>query len=226
MRKTYQHVDVSRIGTTLETSEFGGYELTGWDVTDGTVSISLKPYGWQAMGPYMELISEDDVTLLESTWTDPETGETGTGYHSGIMYRKHDYMTMASPLQMVSYYAADDDGPARAHELQFTALRSVSIGKSQTRRRRSRSQAAPEMKKRAHRDDGPASLLLRPVYFPSTFLMPLPAMTAPPPMASKPGPGRMSMGTPTSMMAPPMARLHGAADAGSWASSSRRALRR
>ncbi|MDU1907428.1 MAG: DUF4179 domain-containing protein, partial [Eggerthella sp.] len=103
-----QHVDVSRIGTTLETSEFGGYELTGWDVTDGTVSISLKPYGWQAMGPYMELISEDDVTLLESTWTDPETGETGTGYHSGIMYRKHDYMT-GEFVQMVSYYAADDD---------------------------------------------------------------------------------------------------------------------
>ena len=29
-------------------------------------------------------------------------------------------------------------------------------------------------------------------------------MTAPPPMASKPGPGRMSIGTPTSMIAPPM----------------------
>ena len=103
-----QHVDVSQIGTKLETSEFGGYELTGWDVADGTVSISLKPYGWQAMGPYMELFAEDDVTFLESTWTDPETGETGTGYHSGIMYRKHDYMT-GEFVQMVSYYAAVDE---------------------------------------------------------------------------------------------------------------------
>lgn len=39
---------------------------------------------------------------------DPETGETGTGYHSGIMYRKHDYMT-GEFVQMVSYYAAGDD---------------------------------------------------------------------------------------------------------------------
>lgn len=35
--------------------------------------------------------------------------------------------------------------------------------------------------------------------------MPLAATTAPPPMARRPGPGRMSIGTPTSMIAPPTA---------------------
>lgn len=103
-----QHVDVSQVGAQLPTSEFGGYELTGWDVSDGTVSISLEPYGWQANGSYMELVSEQEATLLESTWTDPDTGETGTGYHSGIMYRKRDYLTGAF-VQMVSYYAAQDE---------------------------------------------------------------------------------------------------------------------
>lgn len=104
-----QHVDVTQIGAQLPTSEYGGWELTGWDVADGTVSITLKPYGWQAMGGYMELIAEDDgVTLLESTWTDPATGETGTGYHSAIMWCKRDYLT-GEFMQMVSYYAANDD---------------------------------------------------------------------------------------------------------------------
>lgn len=103
-----RHVDVSQVGAQLPTSEYGGYELTAWDVADGTVSITLKPYGWQANGTYMELVPEQDVTMLESTWTDPDTGETGTGYHSGIMYRKRDYLTGAF-VQMVSYYAAQDD---------------------------------------------------------------------------------------------------------------------
>ena len=103
-----QHIDVSQVGAQLPTSEYGGYELTGWSVSGGTVSISLKPYGWQAMGSYLELIAEDDVTFLESTWTDPATGETGTGYHSGIVYRKRDYLT-GELVQMTSYYAADDD---------------------------------------------------------------------------------------------------------------------
>ncbi len=103
-----QHVDVSQVGAQLPTSEYGGYELTGWDVSDGTVSISLEPYGWQANGSYMELVSEQEATLLESTWTDPDTGETGKGYHSGILFRKRDYLTGAF-VQMVSYYAAQDE---------------------------------------------------------------------------------------------------------------------
>ena len=80
----------------------------------------------------MELISEDDVTLLESAWTDPETGETGTGYHSGIMYRKHDYMT-GEFVQMVSTTPQTTMSCAGSRTT-VTALRSVSIGKSQTRR--------------------------------------------------------------------------------------------
>ena len=54
--------------------------------------------------------------------------------------------------------------------------------------------------------EGPVSFArVRFGYLPSTFLMPLAATTAPPPMASRPGPGRMSIGTPTSMIAPPTA---------------------
>lgn len=113
-------IDVSQIGAKLETSEYGGYELTGWDVADGTVSISLKPYGWQAMGDYMELIPEDDVTYLESTWTNSETGESGTGYHSGITYRKRDYQT-GELLLMTSYYAAGDDELRGLTEYEYRA---------------------------------------------------------------------------------------------------------
>ena len=104
-----QHVDVSRIGTTLETSEFGGYELTGWDVTDGTVSISLKPYGWQAMGPYMELISEDDDALGELHGRIPETGETGNRLPFGHHVSQARLYDRRVRPDGVSYYAADDD---------------------------------------------------------------------------------------------------------------------
>ena len=105
-----QTIDVSRIGAKLETSEYGGYELTGWDVADGTVSISLKPYGWTPGGLHsmFELMPSDDVTYLASEWTDPETGETGTGYHSAIRYGKYDYHT-GDYVQMDSYYAASDE---------------------------------------------------------------------------------------------------------------------
>lgn len=103
-----QQIDVSQIGAKLPTSEYGGYELAGWDVKDRTVSITLKPYGWQAMGGYMELIPEEDATPLVSTWTNPETGETGQGYHSAVVWRKRDYLT-GELVQMTSYYAASDE---------------------------------------------------------------------------------------------------------------------
>lgn len=102
-----QHVDVSQIGTKLATSEFGGYELTGRDVSNSTVTISLKPYGWQAMGGYMELIPEQEVTYLASEFTNLD-GQSGVGYHSAIVYRKWDYMT-GNLVLISSYYAATDE---------------------------------------------------------------------------------------------------------------------
>ena len=60
------------------------------------------------MGGYMELIPEEDATPLVSTWTNPETGETGQGYHSAIVWRKRDYLT-GELVQMTSYYAASDE---------------------------------------------------------------------------------------------------------------------
>lgn len=102
-----QHVDVSQIGTKLETSEYGGYELTGWDVADRTVTITLKPYGWQTAFGSMELIPEQEVPYLASEFTNPD-GQLGISYHSGIMYRKYDYLT-GEFVQMVSYYAASDE---------------------------------------------------------------------------------------------------------------------
>lgn len=101
-------VDVSQIGAKLDTSEYGGYELTGWDVADGTVSISLRPYGWVASAARFELISDEDPTLLYEEFTDRETGEVHGGYHSGIRYTKQDYLT-GDIVQMVSYYAATDE---------------------------------------------------------------------------------------------------------------------
>lgn len=101
-------VDVSQIGAKLDTSEYGGYELTGWDVAEGTVSISLKPYGWVASAARFELISDEDPTLLYEEFTDRETGEVHGGYHSGIRYTKQDYLT-GDIVQMVSYYAATDE---------------------------------------------------------------------------------------------------------------------
>lgn len=103
-----KEVDVTQIGTKFETSEYGGFEITGREVSDGTVSITYKPYGWVPDGR-IELIPDDEnITLLASTWTNPDTGETGTGYHSGIVYTKQDYATGES-VQMTSYYAATDE---------------------------------------------------------------------------------------------------------------------
>lgn len=102
-----QSVDVSHVGTKLAMSEYGGYELTGWDVSDGTVSLSLRPYGWLP-DTYVELIPQQEVTNLYSDWTNLETGETGVGAHSAIRYMKNDYRT-GERVQMDSYYAATDE---------------------------------------------------------------------------------------------------------------------
>jgi hypothetical protein len=105
--KNQQSVDVSQIGTRLPMSEYGGYELTDWNVSDGTVSISLKPYGWLA-NTYIELIPEQQVTLLYSESTDAGTGETRSAGHSGIGFTKSDYQT-GERVQIDSYYAASDE---------------------------------------------------------------------------------------------------------------------
>ena len=106
-----QQVDVSQIGAQIPTSEYGGYTVADWQVADNTVTIKLAPYGWDPSGLYgmFELIpDDDDVTLLADEWTDPETGESGTGYHSAIRYEKFDYLT-GELVQMDSYYAATDE---------------------------------------------------------------------------------------------------------------------
>ncbi|MRX83517.1 DUF4179 domain-containing protein [Eggerthella guodeyinii] len=100
-------VDVSQIGAKLETSEYGGYELTGWDVADGTVSISLKPYGWQA--PFAGgMRPTQQPTPLYEEWYDEKTGETYGGYHTSVVHEKRDYQT-GELLLIHSYYAAGDD---------------------------------------------------------------------------------------------------------------------
>lgn len=105
-----KQADVSHIGAKLPTSEYGGYEIADWSVANNTVSIKLKPYGWVPDGLHgsFELIPVDDVTYLAEQWTDPATGETGTGYHSAICYSKYDYRT-GDLMQIASYYAATDD---------------------------------------------------------------------------------------------------------------------
>ncbi|WP_080798914.1 DUF4179 domain-containing protein [Arabiibacter massiliensis] len=103
-------VDVSQIGTKLETSEFGGYEVVERSVADRTIAIKLKPFGWVPGGLHsmFELIPDEDVTYLASEWTNPETGETEKAYHSAIRYSKYDYLT-GDLVQMDSYYAASDE---------------------------------------------------------------------------------------------------------------------
>lgn len=112
-------VDVSRIGAKLETSEYGGYELTGWDVADGTVSISLKPYGWQA--PFAGgMQPTQQPTPLYEEWYDEETGEKYWGYHTSVEYQKRDYRT-GELLLIDSYYAAGDDELRGLTEYEYHA---------------------------------------------------------------------------------------------------------
>lgn len=112
-------VDVSQIGAKLETSEYGGYELTGWDVADGTVSISLKPYGWQA--PFAGgMQPTQQPTPLYEEWYDEETGEKYWGYHTSVEYQKRDYQT-GELLLIDSYYAAGDDELRGLTEYEYRA---------------------------------------------------------------------------------------------------------
>lgn len=105
-----REVDVSQIGAQVATSEYGGYTVADWTVENNTVTIKLAPYGWDPNGLHgmFELVPDGSATLLSDEWTDPETGETGTGYHSAIRYVKYDYLT-GDLVQMDSYYAATDE---------------------------------------------------------------------------------------------------------------------
>lgn len=114
-------VDVTQIGAKLETSEYGGYELTGWDVADGTVSISLKPYGWQApFGLAGGMRPTQQPTPLYEEWYDEETGEKYWGYHTSVVHEKHDYQT-GELLLIHSYYAAGDDELRGLTEYEYRA---------------------------------------------------------------------------------------------------------
>ena len=114
-------VDVSQIGAKLETSECGGYELTGWEVADGTVSISLKPYGWQTpSGLAGSMRPAQQPTPLYEEWYDEETGETYWGYHTSVEYRKYDYRT-GELLVIQSYYAAGDEELRGLTEYEYRA---------------------------------------------------------------------------------------------------------
>lgn len=99
-------IDSDHVGVKLATSEYGGYELIGCDVADGTVSIALKPYG-VTFGYVPELNTTELPTALETRSTD-FGGEEDTGRHVGIRWQKWDYAT-GDVLQMTSYYAASDE---------------------------------------------------------------------------------------------------------------------
>lgn len=99
-------IDADHVGVKLATSEYGGYELTGCDVADGTVSIALKPYG-VTFGYVPELNTTELPTVLETRSTD-FGGEEDAGRHVGIRWQKWDYAT-GDVLQMTSYYAASDE---------------------------------------------------------------------------------------------------------------------
>lgn len=100
-----RNFDITQIGTLLPMSEFGGYELTGWEVEDATVSISLKPYGW-VPGTYIEVNPEDEssITLLNG--------------RLGIRYTKWDYAT-GELVQMTSFYAATDEELKDIHQYTY-----------------------------------------------------------------------------------------------------------
>lgn len=98
-------VDVSASDQRIQLTDFGGYDITSWKVDDQTVIIGMKPYGWIPAGFSPELITDSAVPMLGDEWTDPETGESGIGYHSAIQYIKSDYVT-GEKMQMDSYYKA------------------------------------------------------------------------------------------------------------------------
>lgn len=114
-------VDVSQTGAKLETSEYGGYELMSWDVSDGTVSIALKPYGWQIpSGSIGRLVPSQQPTPLYEERFDEGTGEKYWGYHTAIAYQKYDYVT-GELLLMTSYYAASDEELLGLRDYEYQA---------------------------------------------------------------------------------------------------------
>lgn len=112
-------VDLINPGVDIPTSEYGGYTLTERTVADHTITFRLKPYGWA--GSYIELTPLDDVTMLASTWTDPSTGEIGTGYHVGIEWQRRDPLT-GELLIMDSYYAASDEEPPKPDRILLSCF--------------------------------------------------------------------------------------------------------
>ena len=98
-------IDVTRPDVKIPLTDFGGYELAHWSVEDQTVLFALKPYGWFPQGANLELLTDSVVPMISDTWTDPDTDESGTGYHSAIAWSKWDYAT-GELLQMHSYYRA------------------------------------------------------------------------------------------------------------------------
>lgn len=101
-------VDVSQPGARIPVTALGGYEVSDWNVEGSTVTIRLAPYGWIAPGSAPELIAEEEAPMLADDWTDPETGETRTGWHSAIRYQKHDFAT-GELVQIDSYYKATEE---------------------------------------------------------------------------------------------------------------------
>lgn len=106
---TQETVDVSQVGSKLALTEFGGYEVTNWEVSDGTVRISLKPYGWLPLWhTSFNLMPTGNVTPLYEEFADAATGEVYGGYHTAVGYTKSDYQT-GDLLIIDSYYAASDE---------------------------------------------------------------------------------------------------------------------
>lgn len=101
-------IDLSRVGAKVETSEFGGYEVVSREVKDGSVSITLQPYGWVPENGGKVLLLADEAPTYKETFTDPETGRCYTGEHSGISVIKCDYET-GDVRDMTFFYDATDD---------------------------------------------------------------------------------------------------------------------
>lgn len=100
-------INVADTGAKIPVTEYGGYELASWNVADATVDFMLKPYGWVPSGFVPELMAKGEVPVLADEWTDPETGQTGTGYHSALMHSKWDYVS-GELMVRYSYYRATD----------------------------------------------------------------------------------------------------------------------
>ncbi len=108
-------IDVTQPQAKIPLTDFGGYELARWEIDDQTVTFALKPYGWFPQGEAPELLTDSLVPMLSDSWTDTETGESGTGYHSAIAWSKWDYAT-GELLIMHSYYRATPEELEGIHD--------------------------------------------------------------------------------------------------------------